>query len=168
MMNNAGLVKLNDMNSASELVFIYNKAHKEILFHNLPLDSFFGSVDLQTEPFFANTFKDDLIKEWQHCLELKEYETHNFSRFATIGDNIPVEFNFYVVGISLDSPDYKKLLLFIIRRELPLKITQDYGKDYAEFIDLAAHDLDAPLRKISLLIERLAHKSKSEPVPDID
>src|SRR4029079_10159500 len=98
----------------------------------------------------------------------KEYETHNFSRFATIGDNIPVEFNFYVVGISLDSPDYKKLLLFIIRRELPLKITQDYGKDYAEFIDLAAHDLDAPLRKISLLTERLAHKSKSGHIPGIE
>jgi len=156
-MNSTGLVKSKDMNSASELVFIYNKAQREILFHSLPLDSFFGLVDMQTVPFFANSFEDDLTKEWQRCLELNENESHNFSRFAITAGDIPVEFNFSVVGISLDSPDYKKLLLFIVRRALPLKITQDCGKDYAEFIDLAAHDLDAPLRKISLLIERLGN-----------
>ena len=167
-MNSADLVKLKDMNSASELVFIYNKVQKEILFHSQPLDSFFGLVDMQTEPFFANSFEDGLNKEWQRCLQLTENETHNFSRLAITTNEIPVEFNFHVVGISLHSPAYKNLLLFIIRRALPLKITQDYGKDYAEFIDLAAHDLDAPLRKISLLIERLAYKSKFEPVRDID
>jgi signal transduction histidine kinase len=123
---------------------------------------------MQTEPFFANSFEDDLSKEWQRCLQLNENETHNFSRTAISADNNPVEFNFHVVGINLHSPAHKKLLLFIIRRALLLKTSQDYGKDYAEFIDLAAHDLDAPLRKISLLIERLAYKSKFEPVRDID
>ena len=167
-MNIAGLMKPKYMNSASELVFIYNKAEKEILFHSLPLDSFFGSVNMQTEPFFANSFEDDLSKEWQRCLQLNENETHNFSRTAISADNNPVEFNFHVVGINLHSPAHKKLLLFIIRRALLLKTSQDYGKDYAEFIDLAAHDLDAPLRKISLLTERLAHKSKSGHIPDIE
>lgn len=37
-----------------------------------------------------------------------------------------------------------------------------YRKDYAEFIDIAAHDLDAPLRKVSLLIDRLVQKNESE------
>ena len=59
-------------------------------------------------------------------------------------------------------------MLFSIRRTFGLISTPDYGKDYAEFIDLAAHDLDAPLRKISLLIERLTHKSKAGAVSDID
>jgi light-regulated signal transduction histidine kinase (bacteriophytochrome) len=35
---------------------------------------------------------------------------------------------------------------------------QQYKKEYAEFIDHAAHDLDAPLRKLGVLIERLTQK----------
>jgi signal transduction histidine kinase len=35
---------------------------------------------------------------------------------------------------------------------------EQYKKEYAEFIDLAAHDLDAPLRKLGVLIERLTQK----------
>src|SRR5688572_2247579 len=167
-MNRAGLVKREDINAPSELIFIYNKAQKEILFHNLPLHSFFESVDMQTEPFFVNSFDDDLTKEWQSCLQLKEKETHNFSRQTILADNTPVVFDFHVVGISLPSLDSKNLLLFSIRRILGLKLTPDYGKDYAEFIDLAAHDLDAPLRKISLLIERLAYKTKAGTLSDIN
>jgi len=167
-MDSAGSVKLKDINSSSELIFIYNKGQKEILFHNLPLDSFFESVDMQTEPFFVNSFENNLTKEWQSCLQLKEKETHNFSRQAILANNTPVVFDFHVVGISLPSMDDKNLLLFFIRRTFALISTPDYGKDYAEFIDLAAHDLDAPLRKISLLIERLAHKNKAGSVSDID
>ena len=167
-MNNAGSVKRKDINSSSELIVIYNKVQREILFHNLPLDSFFESVDMQTEPFFVNSFEDNLTKEWQSCLQLKEKETYNFSRQAILADNTPVVFDFHVVGISLASPDNKSLLLFSIRRTFGLISTPDYGKDYAEFIDLAAHDLDAPLRKISLLLERLSYKSKAGTVSDID
>ena len=39
-MNNAGSVKRKDINSSSELIVIYNKIQREILFHNLPVDSF--------------------------------------------------------------------------------------------------------------------------------
>ncbi len=38
--------------------------------------------------------------------------------------------------------------------------TEDHKKNYAEFIDFAIHDLDAPLRKLSMLIERLTSKYK--------
>jgi light-regulated signal transduction histidine kinase (bacteriophytochrome) len=37
-------------------------------------------------------------------------------------------------------------------------MTEQYKKDYAEFIDLAAHDLDAPLRKLTVLVDRLTQK----------
>jgi len=165
-MNNAGSVKPKDINSSSELVFIYNISQREILFQNVPFDSFFESVDMQTEPFFLNSFDNDLLKDWQSCLQLKEKEKHNFSRNIVLADNTPAVFNFHVEGISLPSLVYSSLLLFFIRRTIVMKSTPDYGKDYAEFIDLAAHDLDAPLRKLSLLIERLAYKSKTEPVKD--
>src|SRR6476646_9631897 len=109
-MNNTGSEKPKDINSSSELIVIYNKVQREILFHNLPLDSFFESINMQTEPFFVNCFADNLSKEWQTCLLLKEKETYNFSRQAILADNTPVVFDFHVVGINLDSTDNKNLL----------------------------------------------------------
>jgi signal transduction histidine kinase len=38
------------------------------------------------------------------------------------------------------------------------KKIEQLKKDYEEFIDLAAHDLDAPLRKLSVLVDRVAQK----------
>jgi light-regulated signal transduction histidine kinase (bacteriophytochrome) len=38
---------------------------------------------------------------------------------------------------------------------------ESYKKNYAEFIDIATHDLEAPLRKLSMLIERLTSKYKN-------
>lgn len=48
-----------------------------------------------------------------------------------------------------------------------LKNEQQYKKEYAEFIDLAAHDLDAPLRKVTLLVERLVQKLNSEQANEV-
>jgi signal transduction histidine kinase len=47
------------------------------------------------------------------------------------------------------------------------KTADNDRKDYAEFIDIAVHDLDAPLRKVSLLIDRLVHKNTTEPGGDL-
>jgi light-regulated signal transduction histidine kinase (bacteriophytochrome) len=41
------------------------------------------------------------------------------------------------------------------------KLLDRYKEEYAEFIDIAAHNLDAPLRKLSVLIERLTNKQDS-------
>src|SRR5206468_12174729 len=35
---------------------------------------------------------------------------------------------------------------------------EDYKKNYSEFIDIAVHDLQAPLRKLSVFIEKLTAK----------
>ena len=40
------------------------------------------------------------------------------------------------------------------------KELESFKNEYAEFIDLAAHDLDAPLRKLSVLVEKLAGNEK--------
>ena len=42
------------------------------------------------------------------------------------------------------------------------KLLERYKEEYAEFIDIAAHNLDAPLRKLTVLVERLTIK-KSNP-----
>ena len=156
------------MNSASELVFIYNQAQKEILFHSLPLDSFFESVDMTAEPLFVSGFDDKLTTEWQTCLQLKENETHNFSRQVVLAGTTPVHFDFQVIGISLPSTGIKNSLLFLIKKSSSLKTTPESGKDYAEFFDLAEHDMDAPLRKISLLVERIDHTYRTASWSDVD
>lgn len=43
-----------------------------------------------------------------------------------------------------------------------------YKKEYAEFIDLAAHDLDAPLRKMGVLVERLTQKLGAEQSKEVE
>ena len=40
-------------------------------------------------------------------------------------------------------------------------VLNTYKKEYTDFIDLAAHDLDAPLRKLSTLVEMLTSKYKT-------
>lgn len=37
----------------------------------------------------------------------------------------------------------------------------NYRKDYAEFLDLAVHELDSPLRKLNVLVEKLGEKYES-------
>lgn len=46
--------------------------------------------------------------------------------------------------------------------ELMEQTTDHLKRAYAEFIDIAAHDLDAPLRKLTVLIERVTHEKKQD------
>ncbi len=160
--------------SYSQLFFCYNTQTNEILFSSLGLDDFFGCpIDLKSRfPFINNeqNISRQLVNEWQHCLHLKEKETRNFYFKATSTNGIPVVLNFDAVGICNNTP----MVLFSVKKNPANNIitpqnktTINYQKDYAEFIDIAAHDLDAPLRKLILLIERLTNKNKTEPGSDL-
>ena len=158
----------------SQLIFCYNTETGEILFSSLGLDDFFGSpINLKSQfPFINNeqNISRQLVNEWQHCLHLKEKETRNFYFKATSTNGIPVVLNFNAVGICNNTP----MVLFSVKKNPANNIitpqnktTINYQKDYAEFIDIAAHDLEAPLRKLILLIERLTNKNKTEPGSDL-
>jgi signal transduction histidine kinase len=45
-------------------------------------------------------------------------------------------------------------------KQLPV-LPDNYNKEYTEFIDLAAHELDAPLRKLSSFVEILTDKCRA-------
>ena len=167
-MYNAGSMKVSTMNSPSKLIFLYNKAEKKVLFHSLPFTPFFESVNIQMEPFFLNNFDNELLKQWVICLQLKEKESHDFSCKTLLTNGISVFFKFHVLGMSLPSPHYSSLLLFSIVKTIAKETAPDYRKDYAEFIDLAVHDMDAPLRKLSVLTERLTDKSKKNTIKDAE
>ena len=177
-MRSAESIKTEYTGSYSQLFFFYNKPAQEILFSSLPMEGFFeSSIDLQDRfPFINNKQikSQSLVNEWQHCLQLKEKETSNFNFRATSTDGTPVLFSFDAIGINLPVYDNSPLVLFSVKKKPAKnnlapqnKTATIYQKDYAEFIDIAAHDLDAPLRKLSLLIERLTHKYKTEPGSDM-
>lgn len=165
---------MNRENSNLSLFFFFNPVHKEILFSSLPFESFFGSpASLETGPPFINAFHnndtENLNKEWQSCLQLKENETHYFS-FSKTGTDKNLVFDFSVLCAVLSSLNGSPGLLFHVKKSTGShslnKTAHNYQKDYAEFIELAGHDLDAPLRKLSILIERLV--AKIEPAADVE
>jgi light-regulated signal transduction histidine kinase (bacteriophytochrome) len=154
---------MNEENSYTSLFFFYSPSAKEILFSSLPFESFFGSpASATTGPPFVNAFNaEDVIQQWQYCLQLKEKETHHFS-FNNSGTNKNLVFDFSVLCAVLSSlHDSPGLLVHVKKATDPSssnKSAPNYQKDYAEFIELAGHDLDAPLRKLSVLVERLVAK----------
>lgn len=138
------------------------KPKKKILFHSISLTSFFDSVVDEADPFFINNFDHQLTKEWNTCQQLKEKETHDFTCQSILTNNYAVHFNFHVLGVNLPYSQYSSLLLFSITKTIIKETVPDYGKDYAGFIDLAVHDMDAPLRKISVLTDKLVQKNKED------
>ncbi len=47
------------------------------------------------------------------------------------------------------------------------RAVNNYKKEYSEFIEIASHDLDAPLRKLSYLVEKVTSKYKKDPEEDV-
>ena len=50
---------------------------------------------------------------------------------------------------------------------LSKKVIDNYKKEYAEFIEIASHDLDAPLRKLSYLVEKVTSKYEKDPEEEV-
>ncbi|HMK26219.1 MAG TPA: ATP-binding protein [Chitinophagaceae bacterium] len=46
-------------------------------------------------------------------------------------------------------------------------VIDNYKKEYAEFIEIASHDLDTPLRKLSYLVEKVTDKYKKDPEEEV-
>ena len=160
--------------SYSQLFFFYNTQTKKVLFSSQPMEEFFdSSVDLNNIFPFKND-EQNLDHEWEYCLQLKEEETRNFNFVATSTEGTPALYNFDALGLNMPVHYHSPVILFSVKKNAAttnlsrhMKTELIHPKDYAEFIDMAAHDLDAPLRKLSLLIERLAHKQETEPGSDM-
>ncbi len=164
--------------SYTQLFFFYNIQTGEILFSSPGIEKFFETpINLKDQfPFITNeqNISQHLVNEWQHCLQLKEKETVNFYFKATSTNGTPALFNVNAVGLKMPVCNSLPMVFFSVKKNLVKnnitsqnKTAINYQKDYAEFIDIAAHDLDAPLRKLALLLERLAHKNKTEPGSDL-
>lgn len=176
LMSSPALPKITD--SFSSLNFFYDPLNKKVLFSNMPLPHFFGSViDMGDEfPFsiFINDRKElrELNNEWQCCLQLKEKQTHQFWFHKKLADGSEMIFHFQATGVRVENDSTAaSCILFtaekspaglnaawMIESERLRKMLNRYKEEYGEFIDIAAHNLDAPLRKLTVLMERLTAK----------
>ena len=171
-----GMKQVTDehIDSYSNLFFVCDNKGTSVSFSSLPMEEFFEfTVNLQKSfPFLpgeqhsndAHNSIQDLEKTWRHCLQLQEKEAAHFSFTTDPVDKQPKLFRFDAVGINPSVYDGNSHVLFSVKKSPAKKKppsapkTRDINqKDYAEFIEIAAHDLDAPLRKISLLVDRISH-----------
>lgn len=151
----------------------------------MPIESFFGSsMNIHEDlPFSSIAEKKDeriINNEWQTCLQLKEKQTHQFWFHKKFDDGSGVIFHFHALGVKMSPDSHRDLaanslcILFSAEKspagenavwmaesERLRKLLERYKEEYAEFIDIAAHNLDAPLRKLSVLIERLTTKKNN-------
>jgi signal transduction histidine kinase len=156
------------------LFFLYDPITREVPYSSEDMELFFdASLDSHQDPPFLGAVNiHDLgyiAKEWQFCLQLHANASRHFSfSHAASGPNLIFDCSVWCVVLS--SSNGSPGLLIHVKKSMapstPVKSASNYQKDYAEFIELAGHDLDAPLRKMSVLIERLV--SKIDTSPEID
>jgi len=152
-----------------QLSFFYDTAAQTITFSSSSPDAFFGVPfePGQAPPFlgaFEGKSREILSTEWQACVQMKENEVKHF----TVPINhleCPLLFSFTVAkpGSSV-TINPSVLLVSVIRmnsndiRKKDTGTSSPLDEKYAEFIELAVHDLDSPLRKLSTLLERITGK----------
>jgi signal transduction histidine kinase len=186
-MNNNGQTIDQVKNSFQQLIFLFSPSAKKILFSNRPLDINNDKENTFERPPFLKMAdpaeKERITEEWRNCLQLKPDQSRNFSCKIKAGNARAAEVEEDYVRVDVQATGVKMAeessicILFLITQkemnanavlnELEKKIEQsdmtlnNYKKEYNEFIDIAAHDLDAPLRKLSVLVERLTGKFKN-------
>lgn len=161
-----------------QLSFFYDTDKRAVAFSSSSPDTFFGApLDTGQDPPFLGACKEKyrslILAEWQACVQLKENEVRHFT-FPSARPDSPVLFSFTVTkpGSSVIANSYL-LLITVIRMPLNDVNKKDWAtsspldEKYAEFAELAAHDLDSPLRKLSTLLERIAAKYENRTEEDI-
>lgn len=132
----------------SPLFFCYNRQQKGIVYTNQSLINFFGS---------AITNQNDLIlfgmPEWESSLQMTPGESSSF--MVNEGGR---RFHCKATCVEIHcGTGFQPVLMCTVAKE-GRPAAADLLKEYEEFVHLAAHDLDAPLRKLTMLIERLTAK----------
>lgn len=157
-------------NSFSQLFFVYNRSTRKIFFSNRPPETIFGlpGNNIELPPFLEIVESSDadwIIYEWQSCLKLKEDQRRDFScRIKTV-EGASITLHFHAEWIALD--DKQDGILFLIQQDEEkeskntVESPENSEKEWSGFIDTASHDLHAPLRKVSVFIERLTAKYKT-------
>ena len=137
------------------LYLLYDISKNEVAFASEATEQFFGIPVFIKESFSfptQNVINDTVFNaSWQTCLQLRDKESYQFELHLSTNEGTTV-FSFTATGVELTGG--VKLIHFAIRKIMP----EADPDPYIEFVDIASHDLDAPFRKLNVLIETLQEK----------
>jgi signal transduction histidine kinase len=156
------LSKVND--SLPELFFFYDPVQRNIVFSNQPPELFFGAPIHIGENFsFPGVTEDSIVNNlhaaWQQCTSLKSRESSRFEVRQQMDKQV---FNYHFTATGTEVDEGRQLVMFYVKKhQQEMLMEEKFKKEQNEFLDLAAHDLDAPLRKLTLLIETMESKLDS-------
>jgi signal transduction histidine kinase len=153
--------------SFSHLIFLYNAGKKRIVFGNRPHEWLIGDEAgrYETPPFLAYVSADNMdtvIKAWRRSFQLKKAEENAFVCPIRHPDGREANLHFQATGVT--ASDGSPGILFSVEslsgRDIKRlnRLIDQYREHYVSLIETAAHDLLSPLRKLSVLAERLVNK----------
>jgi signal transduction histidine kinase len=153
--------------SFSELIFLYNAGKNRIVFSNRPLEWFMGNEAgrYESPTFFLYIPPhsiDKITQEWGRCFQLKQSEKNDFICPIRNPDGRETTLHFQATGVTASdgAPGVLFLVTSVSANDMNRlsRLIDQYKENYVSFIDMAAHDLLSPLRKLSVLAERLVSK----------
>lgn len=156
---------------SSPLVFLYDLSRKQTVFINQSPAVFFKSPVDWSSSFPFHDLVDEInlssmTAAWKKCLALENGQQYEFSMPVKTGAS-PLVFQVQAHHWQPGEKDGQSILIFTIHK-IPAVISGGiYKEAYTEFIDIAAHDLDAPLRKLMVMVERLTSKYSQEESTEI-
>jgi signal transduction histidine kinase len=170
-------------NSSLQLFFLYDLLDKRMIFSSSPLLAFFeGSINMPEETSLAAIINLDpeSAGEWESCLQLKEHQRHDFNFTVQKERGKDTLYQSLATGLNIQVPGNHPLILFNIR-ELGSasndqsihqfgrlqRTLENYRNELSDFTDAAAHDLDAPLRKLTVLLDRVTARYEETPNDEI-
>lgn len=134
------------INTPQQLFFCYNRPQKDILYTNGAMQKFFGVGNDETPALFLHS-------GWATALQLPSNGEHRFVFTEADGR----KYSCYAKsGGTLSGSGFESLLFCEVT--CLSAVINAANKDFEDLIHLASHDLDAPLRKLGVLIERLVSK----------
>lgn len=170
-MSNVPVTTKYNEDSDTSLQFLYDVQSRQVLYATQSPELFFEtSLDFaNASPFQQIAQADDLVnlqQRWNDCLVLKDREK-SFFNVAAASPNLSFSnYQFNITGMNSFGATTGNLLLCSVQKTVDTGCegTPDeaYRKECAEFIDIAAHELDAPVRKALLLLDRLGSKAGTD------
>lgn len=144
-----------------QLCLIYNYLNRELVDTSADFSDFFDTpFNSKTEPSFLAAFEDPepgfLESLWIDCTKLKEKETKSFLAYPASGSR-SIQYSILICRPSAAViKDPGSLIVTVVKTSVDMAVS--FSSRYADLVALAAHDLDSPLRKLSMLLDRITNK----------
>ena len=182
-MRNGSTEPLIYKDTSAKLILLFNLFTKKLEFSNVPLSDYIEwdqSNKIDAPPFLPVVEKNDvkrIVIEWQQCLLLKENETGNFNCTISKPDGKRSTFQVSAWGVNLGNTPAVGFILFSIEEMPEEEVTSSaqweskyeslktmikiYDEQHRDFLDHSSHDLNAPLRRLSVFVDRLTEKPEN-------